>query len=352
MDVDAGTFENVQVEKRHPRLEDFSATLKILVKNKVAMAGLIISVVYFSIAILDWTYPNYLGINAGTGSLSDALLAFHRVSSFQGVQYIVGLNITTPPWMGAGSTGITLVPPTLNGGPVNTPAWWWYLGGTTYNLPIFPVMLASLKVDLTDTLLIVIVGALIGTVVGTISGFYGGVVDEALMRLVDIFFSVPFLVLAIAIVYALGARLEWVIVALIIIWWPTYARLTRGQALSVKSNKYVEAASASGSSKMRTVFSHILPNVLAPVFIQISLDLGTVIQIFATLDFLGFHFTSFTLPELGNMLNWGNLPQYIFNTPINWWPILIPGIFLVIFTVAVNLFGDGLRDVLDPKLRR
>lgn len=352
MDLTADALETTQKVRRHPRIEDFEATLRVLLKNKLAMVGLTITLIYAAITILDYVYPQYLGINPGTGALSDALISFGRTAgvTWQGHAYFVGSTISIAAPYGA-DVPFTIVPPTLNG-PTGTPGWWWWLGGTAYFLPILPVMLAGLKFDLTYTLLIVFFGALVGTVLGTISGYYGGILDEVLMRITDIFFSVPFLILAIAISYALGATVQWVIFAIIIIWWPTYARLTRGQALGIKSNKFVEAARASGSSNLRIVFSHILPNVLAPVFIQISLDVGVIVQVFATLDFLGFHFTSITLPEIGNMMNWGDQPNYLFAHPMNWWPVVIPGIFLVIFTIAVNLFGDGLRDVLDPKLRR
>ena len=99
---------------------------------------------------------------------------------------------------------------------------------------------------------------------------------------------------------------------------------------------------------VRNVFVHVLPNVLSPVFVQFSLDLGTIVQVFAALDFIGFNKGNPYLPELGNMLTWGE--TYLSYGA--WWPIVIPGIFLLIFTVSVNLMGDGLRDVLDPKLRR
>lgn len=343
--------ENV---RRHPRVEDLMGTLKVLVKNKVAMTGLIITAAYFVIALIDAVYPQYLGINPGT-SLSDALTAFHRTGlTWLGKGYITGVSYGVPPY-GSIVSVATIVPPTLHG-PTGTPGWWWWLGGTQYNLPLFPLILGALKFDIAYTIVIVISGAVIGTVVGTISGYYGGVLDEVLMRVVDIFFSIPFLVLTMALIYVLGTKLIFVIIALVIVWWPTYARLTRGQALSIKSNKFVEASTASGSSNIRTVFSHIMPNVLAPVFVQISLDFGVVVQIFATLWFIGFRFSNAQyMAELGNVLNWASpvtSPQYIFNPIMNWWMIMVPGIFLVIFTIAVNLFGDGLRDVLDPKLRR
>jgi peptide/nickel transport system permease protein len=109
----------------------------------------------------------------------------------------------------------------------------------------------------------------------------------------------------------------------------------------------VEAATASGASTARNVFSHVLPNVLSPVFVQISLDLGTIMQLFAVLFFLGVISDPY-FPELGNIINLG---QAWLSAGI-WWPVIIPGVFILLFTISINLLGDGLRDVLDPKLRR
>ena len=186
-----------------------------------------------------------------------------------------------------------------------------------------------------------------GTILGSIAGFKGGYPDEVLMRITDVFYSIPFLILALAFIFLLGRYIEYAVYALIIIWWPIYARLARGQALYIKSMKFVEAATASGASTMRNVFSHVLPNVLSPVFVQISLDLGSIMQLFAVLFFLGVISDPY-FPELGNIINQG---QSWLAVGV-WWPIVIPGIFILLFTVSVNLLGDGLRDVLDPKLRR
>lgn len=125
--------------------------------------------------------------------------------------------------------------------------------------------------------------------------------------------------------------------------------MTRGLALETKSLKYVEAAKASGASGVKTLFSHIIPNVLSPVYVQISLDLGSVIQIFAGIFFLIGALGSSSFPlEIGYLLSAG-LPYLSIGI---WWPVIVPALFLLLFTVSVNLMGDGLRDVLDPKLRR
>ncbi len=309
-----GSILKAQPVKHRPRVEDFKSTFKLFIKNRLAFVGFVIVLIYFTITILDYVYPSYLGVK--------------------------DIN-TIASWVPQLSSGVP-------SGPTLSHGWWYIFGETLYFAPIFPVMLAALKTDITYSILIVLTGALIGIILGTMSGYFGKLYDEVLMRVTDIFFSVPTLVLAIAVTVVLGKSLQNVVIALIIIWWPIYARLTRGVSLSIKSNKFIEAATAAGSSGLRNVFVHILPNVLSVVFVQFSLDLGSIIQLFAALDFIGFNEGSPLLPELGNMLTWGT--SYLVSGI--WWPIVIPGIFLLIFTVAINLMGDGLRDVLDPKLRR
>ena len=310
-----GPLRNENVPRRRPRVENLKYTFKLFLKNRIAFVGFVIVMIYAIITVLDYVYPAYLGVK--------------------------DINSATS-WI------VTIKAAGLPAGPTLSKGWWYIFGETRDYIPIFPVMLAALKVDITYSVAIVAVGASSGIILGVLSGYFGKLYDEVLMRVTDIFFSIPTLIMAIAITSVLGFSIQYVVIALMIIWWPIYARLTRGLALSVKSNKFVEAATASGSSGVRNVFVHVLPNVLSPVFVQFSLDLGTIVQVFAALDFIGFNKGNPYLPELGNMLTWGE--TYLsFGA---WWPIVIPGIFLLIFTVSVNLMGDGLRDVLDPKLRR
>lgn len=306
---------DAQRRKRSPRIENFKSTFKLFFKNRIAFIGFVITLVYAAITILDWVHPQYLGVS--------------NINSL--TVFLKGAPVSATP-----------TAPTLSNG------WWFYLG-TTFNLiPIFPSMLAALKVDITYSVIVVFVGASIGIVLGTMSGYFGGLYDEVLMRVTDIFFTIPQLILAIAISFSLGLSLLTVVISLIIIWWPIYARLTRGISLTIKSQKFIEAATASGSGGFRNVFLHVLPNVLSPVFVQISLDLGSIVLIFAGLEYLGFNFGSAYLPELGNMITLGQ--TYLAGG--QWWTVVFPGVFLLIFTVSVNLMGDGLRDVLDPRLRR
>ncbi len=308
-------------KKRHPMLEDFSATFKAFLRNKIAVVGFGISMVYFALTILDYVYPQYLG-----------------VTNIDNIRSWVFTLTAYPP------TAPGVIPSTA---PATDPHWWFWLGTSLYRQPILPIMFAALKTDISFTFEVVLSGMLIGIIVGAIAGYLGGVVDETLMRVTDIFFSVPSLILAIAFVYVLGYTLTNLLAALIILWWPVYARLTRGVTLTVKSMKFIEASIASGSSKFRIIFRHVIPNVLSPSLVQLSLDLGSVVLILAALRFIGLPIISPLIPEIGTMINDGQ------NVLVGgqWWSVTVPGVFLLIFTVAVNLMGDGLRDVFDPKLR-
>ncbi len=236
------------------------------------------------------------------------------------------------------------------------PFWWpggtaaggWM--GTTYpGMDLTSGILKAIRTDLIYSTLVVVVGALIGSLIGLYAGYRGGLFDEALMRATDVTYSIPFLIFAIAVGFATGQRnFLTVNFVLLILWWPPYARLVRAQVLSVKEMKFVEAAKIAGCSDARIMLRHVLPNTLAPVFVQISLDLGVVTQVFAALDFIGFNAGNPFLPELGNLIQIGWL-QGVTSYP---WTVVIPSMALLIFTIAVNLVGDGLRDVMDPRLRR
>jgi len=178
------------------------------------------------------------------------------------------------------------------------------------------------------------------------SAYMSGAIDEVLMRITDIFLSVPYLPFAIAVGFVLGRGLDELSLALIVVWWPLYARYARGQALSVKENAYVEAAKASGVGGWGIMTKHIIPNVLTPIFVQISLDLGTVVQTFAALTFIGFASSGPFLPELGTLISNGF--PYAISAP---WVVIFPGVAILIFAVGMNLLGDGLRDALDPRNR-
>jgi peptide/nickel transport system permease protein len=203
---------------------------------------------------------------------------------------------------------------------------------------------------------VVLVSAILGIVLGAVSGYYGGVVDELLMRITDIFLSIPGLILAMAVAAVLSRSLENIMLALIVVWWPPYARIVRGQVLSVKESTYVEAARAVGAKKSRVLFRHVVPNSLAPMLVSITMDLGVVVLVAAGLSYIGFGPPTGTA-EWGKMVSDGQ--EYFLSTvyykgvPYNpWWMVTFPGAMIFIFVLGFNLLGDGLRDILDPRLRR
>jgi peptide/nickel transport system permease protein len=221
---------------------------------------------------------------------------------------------------------------------------------------------------------IVTVGAMLGLLIGAIAGFFGGVIDEALMRLVDIFLSIPqilFVIIVIAVVTTdyqtilglstLDTRVFLLIVGFMVVWWPFYARIVRGQVLVVREQKYVEAARASGASRARIITRHIIPNSMYPIFIQMSLDVGTIPLLTGFLVFLGFQiWPTPYFPEWGTISALGtlNVVQAFLGScelggcSIPWWQLFFPGLALFLFAISVNFLSDGLRDALDPRLRR
>jgi peptide/nickel transport system permease protein len=212
------------------------------------------------------------------------------------------------------------------------------------------------RTTIVTSLYVVLTAALIGAVLGAIAGYYGGLIDEIIMRFTDIFLAIPALILAMAIASIFVKSLEFLMFALILVWWPGYARLVRGQVLSIRENTYVEAAKAIGSKRNRILFKHILPNSLSPLIVNITLDLGAVALVSAGLSFIGFG-VSPGYAEWGRMISDGQrwfVSTIIYNgqayTP--WWVIVFPGMMLLIFTMGCSLIGDSLRDILDPRSRR
>jgi peptide/nickel transport system permease protein len=187
---------------------------------------------------------------------------------------------------------------------------------------------------------------IIGPLLGGLAGYYGGFLDEAIMRTTDIFLAFPALVLAMALVAVLGPNLRNLAIAIIVTWWPWYTRLVRGMAVSLRQRPYVEAAKTMGVRDPVIVLRHILPNAFGPVIVQISLDIGTVILEVAGLSFLGLGAQPPT-PEWGLMVSEG--VEYILE---QWWLSLFPGLAIFLLVLAFNLVGDGLRDVLDPRMKR
>jgi peptide/nickel transport system permease protein len=221
-----------------------------------------------------------------------------------------------------------------------------YLGTDSWGRDLLKMIILAIPVDMENAVIVTLGAVAFGTLIGALAGYAGGVVDEAVLRITDIFFAFPALVLALVFAAIFGRNLPTLRLALLLVWWPPYVRLMRGQILSEKEKGYVEALRGLGAGPLRILFRHIIPNSIYPILVQATLDFGGVILTFSALMFLGFS-PSPSLPELGNLAASGY--EHIFEAP---WLIIFPGLTMLIIALAFNLVGDGLRDVLDPKLRR
>ena len=205
-------------------------------------------------------------------------------------------------------------------------------------------MLYGARISLLVGVAVVVIGGGIGTLLGLIAGYAGGWIDEALMRITDIFFAFPGLILAMAIAGALGPSLENALIAISAVTWPVYARLIRGQVLSLKQREFIQAARTLGVPEWRILGWHLLPNTLAPLLVQTTFDMGAAITSVAGLSFIGFGAQPPT-PEWGVMVSEGR--NYIVT---QWWLSTIPALAILFVVGGFNLLGDGLRDALDPRL--
>lgn len=210
---------------------------------------------------------------------------------------------------------------------------------------IFSRVLYGARLSLFVGFITVLVVGAIGTIIGTLAGSFGGIVDEVIMRISDIFMAFPFFLLAIVFVATFGANVVNAICAMVISWWPLYARLARSRALVVRESLYVEAAKSIGASRSRILFKYFLPNVLTPVLVQSTTDLGVAIFYMAALGFIGLGAQP-PAPEWGSMI--GTARTFILQA---WWYITFPGVAISISVFGFNLLGDGVRDMLDPTLR-
>jgi len=216
------------------------------------------------------------------------------------------------------------------------------LGTDRYGRDMLSRVIAGSKTSIYSTLLLVFIVTAIGTGVGVVCGWRGKWTDTVLMRVADMFLAFPGLVLALAVAGMLGGGLQNAILALAIIAWPKYARLARSQTLAQKEAPYIKAAILSGSGTAKLLAKHILPNIMGPILITAMLDIGTMMMELAGLSFLGFGAQPPT-PEWGLMLNEGR--QALQTAP---WLMLFPGAAIVLVVAVFNLWGDALRDWLDP----
>jgi peptide/nickel transport system permease protein len=268
---------------------------RVIASNRLALVG--------GIVVLIWTI---------------ACVGAPLFARYDPVNYLDVLNRLQPPsadhWMGTDADGRDMFSRVLYGG--------------RYSLGI--------------GLAVVAMGMVLGMIAGGLAGFFGGALDEGIMRFADIVLAFPIIILAIAIAAALGPSPVNTAVAMIAIWWPTYARVVRSLVLQIREKEFVLSAQALGMTQLNILRRTVLPNTIGPVIILVTLDIGNAILTIAGLSFIGFGVPAPT-PE------WGNMISYAQNYPDQWWMSVFPGLAIFTCIMGFNFFGDAIRDALDPR---
>jgi peptide/nickel transport system permease protein len=210
---------------------------------------------------------------------------------------------------------------------------------------LFSRVLAALPVDIGIPVLIVFLSVIIGIVFGMIAGYFGGVLEEAIMRICDLFLAFPTIIMALAVAATLGPSLINAAIALTFVWWPPYVRLVRGGVLAVKSEDYIAASKTLNSSFLYIMRKGLFPNILPAVLVYASLDIGTALISVSSLGFLGVGIPP-DLPELGAMV--ASIMTVVYSYP---WEALLPSIVVLLIVLSFSLFGDGIREITDVKVR-
>ncbi len=224
------------------------------------------------------------------------------------------------------------------GPPLSPPSWSHFFGTDALGRDLFSEIISSMPTDIGVSLAVIGVAFAVGGLIGSFAAFSGGILDEALMRVTDLFFALPALVLAMVIAVILGPGILNMTFVLMIIWWPTYARLSRGETLKVAHQNYIEAARLSGFGRVRILFRHVLPNIFFILLVYATLDVGTVVLVFAGLSYLGLAVTPPNV-DWGQMVN--AYQDQLISAP---WLPLFPGFVIALGVIGFSVLGDGLRD--------
>ncbi|PPA69728.1 nickel transporter permease [Jeotgalibacillus proteolyticus] len=294
--------EPVTAKRVNPRLENYKMIWKRLKKNKAALIGGYLIIFFILVAVFG---PYLLSQFGQYGPYQQNLL-----NKLQG------------------------------------PSAEHWFGTDNFGRDIFTRIIHGMELTLWIGFLSVLIGMIIGVPLGIISGYYGGRIDNIIMRVMDVLLAFPGILLALAIVSVLGGSLQNVIIAVGIFSIPAFARIVRGSTLSVRKLEYIDAVRALGASDFRIIFKHILPNVMSPIIVQATLRIATAVLTASGLSFLGLGAQP-PMPEWGAMLSAGR--TYMYEA---WHVAFFPGAMIVLVVLAFNIFGDGIRDALDPKMKQ
>jgi peptide/nickel transport system permease protein len=296
----------------HPRLKELGFSLKRLIKNPLTIVGLTIILFFVFLAV-------FAPLLAPPPRPHDPFLMPHK-------------GWTIPP-----------SPPSIDAPLGTLPSQYDILYGVIWGTR------SAFKIGF----LVVLANMAVGIVLGSLAGYFGGIFDEVIMRITDIFYAIPLLVMSMALVVAFGRGLKSIMMVLIILGWPTYTRVIRSEVLVIRNMEYIQAAQASGSSHLRILLTHVLPNSIFSVVIVGSMRIGVTVIIAAALSFLG-------LGADTGYADWGQMVSTCRNWIVGpadnrlayWYVVFIPGFVIALFVLGWNLLGDAIRDVFDPKMRR
>jgi len=297
---------------RHPRLQEFVFSAKRFLRNPLTIIGLTIILGFLLVAILA--------------------------------------PVIAPPWQPAKPF---MIPHTGWSIPPSPPSAEHPLGTLPQQYDIWYGLVWGTRNAFKIGFLIVLANLVVGVALGSIAGYFGGIVDEVLMRFTDMFYALPFLVVAMAIVVVIGKGLTSIILVLVVLGWRTYARIIRAEIMVIRERDYIQAARASGASHLSIIFRHVLPNSIYSVLIVASMNIGTTVLTAAALSFLGLG------ADVG-YADWGAMVSQARNWIVGppdqrlyyWFVVFIPGFTIALFVLGWNLLGDAARDVFDPKMRR
>jgi peptide/nickel transport system permease protein len=300
------------MKSEHPRLRELKYTLSRIFKNPSAIIGFTLLLVFTGVAV-------FAPLIAPPKYAHNPYLMPHKGFS------------PTPKPPGAGRI----------------------FGTTSGQYDIFYGAVWGTRTAFKIGLFVVVIAGLVGITLGAVAGYYGGIIDEVLMRITDIMWAIPTLVLAMAIVVAFGRGLDKIMIALAMVQWRWYVRVIRSEILTLRDQDFVQAAKIMGVSDPVIILRHILPNAIYPVLIMASMDMGSMVITAAFMSFLGLG-----MPK--GYADWGQMVALARNYIVGpaddplkfWYTIVIPGGCIILFVLAWNLIGDALRDAFDPKLRR